>query len=152
MASMMIICIASFSIEIAKLKTQTNTVSDQCTRFCQQVLSVMHQLLQQIQRNITDAIEAERAENSKHLNTSIDALHSSLDNQINQLNMSINQLHQQIILAFRCLVAQSVGISWLWRLKSDATGSIPAGWVRGVTWVPIFLYSSILTSLRKETT
>ena len=33
---------------------------------------------------------------------------------------------------------------------SDATGSIPAGWVRGVTWVPIFLYSSILTSLRKE--
>ena len=37
-------------------------------------------------------------------------------------------------------------ISWLWRLKSDATGSIPAGWVRGVTWVPIFLYSSILTS------
>ena len=47
-------------------------------------------------------------------------------------------------------MAQSVGISWLWRLKSDATGSIPAGWVRGVTWVPIFLYSSILTSLRKE--
>ena len=44
----------------------------------------------------------------------------------------------------------AVGISWLWRLKSDATGSIPAGWVRGVTWVPIFLYSSILTSLRKE--
>ena len=43
-----------------------------------------------------------------------------------------------------------MGISWLWRLKSDATGSIPAGWVRGVTWVPIFLYSSILTSLRKE--
>ena len=33
---------------------------------------------------------------------------------------------------------------------ADATGSIPAGWVRGVTWVPIFLYSSILTSLRKE--
>ena len=53
-------------------------------------------------------------------------------------------------LAPGCLVAQSVGISWLWRLKSDATGSIPAGWVRGVTWVPIFLYSSILTSLRKE--
>ena len=47
-------------------------------------------------------------------------------------------------------MAQSVGISWLWRLKSDATGSIPAGWVRGVTWVPIFLYSSIPTSLRKE--
>ena len=47
-------------------------------------------------------------------------------------------------------MAQSVGISWLWRLKSDATGSIPAGWVRGVTWVLIFLYSSILTSLRKE--
>ena len=53
-------------------------------------------------------------------------------------------------LAPGCLVAQSVGISWLWQLKSDATGSIPAGWVRGVTWVPIFLYSSILTSLRKE--
>ena len=53
-------------------------------------------------------------------------------------------------LAPGCLVAQSVGISWLWRLKSDATGSIPAGWVRGVAWVPIFLYSSILTSLRKE--
>ena len=52
-------------------------------------------------------------------------------------------------LAPGCLVAQSVGISWLWRLKSDATGSIPAGWVRGVTWVPV-LYSSILTSLRKE--
>ena len=47
-------------------------------------------------------------------------------------------------------MAQSVGISWLWQLKSDATGSIPAGWVRGVTWVQIFLYSSILTSLRKE--
>ena len=43
-----------------------------------------------------------------------------------------------------CLVAQLVGISWLWRLKSDATGSIPAGWVRWVTWVPIFLYSSII--------
>ena len=53
-------------------------------------------------------------------------------------------------LAPGCLVAQSVGISWLWRLKSDATGSIPAGWVRGVAWVPIFLYSSILTSLRKK--
>ena len=53
-------------------------------------------------------------------------------------------------LAPGCLVAQSVGISWLWRLKSDATGSIPADWVRGVTWVPIFLYSTILTSLRKE--
>ena len=49
-------------------------------------------------------------------------------------------------LAPGCLaMAQSVGISWLWRLKSDATGSIPAGWVRGVAWVPIFLYSSILT-------
>ena len=53
-------------------------------------------------------------------------------------------------LAPGCLVAQLVGISWLWRLKSDATGSIPPGWVRGVTWVPIFLYSSTLTSLRKE--
>ena len=46
-------------------------------------------------------------------------------------------------LAPGCLVAQSVGISWLWQLKSDATGSIPAGWVRGAD-------VSLLTSLRKE--
>ena len=39
---------------------------------------------------------------------------------------------------------------WFSFLNEVATGSIPAGWVRGVTWVPIFLYSSILTSLRKE--
>ena len=53
-------------------------------------------------------------------------------------------------LAPGCLVAQSVGISWLWRLKSDATGSIPAGWVRGVTWVPIFLYSSYTDLIKKR--
>ena len=111
MAIIMIICIASFSIEIAKLKTQTNTVSDQESPFGQQMLSVMHQQLQQIQRNITDSIKAERAENSKHLNTSIDALHSSLDNQINQLNMSINQLHQQISLAFSNHTLQLVEVN-----------------------------------------
>ena len=71
----------------------------------------MHQQLQQIQRNITDSIKAERAENSKHLNTSIDALHSSLDNQINQLNMSINQFHQQISLAFSNHTLQLVEVN-----------------------------------------
>ena len=94
MGTIMIICIASFSIEIARLKT---AISDQ--------------QLQQIQRNITDAIEAVRAENRKHLNTSINALHSSLDDQINQLNMSINQLHQQISLAFSNHTLQLVEVN-----------------------------------------
>ena len=91
MATIMIICIASFSIEIAKLKDKTASV--QQLPFNQQMSSLLHQQLQQIQQNVTDAI---RAENKQHLNTSIDALHSSLNNQ---LNMSINQLHQQLSLS-----------------------------------------------------
>ena len=91
MAAIMIICIASFSIEIAKLKAQTASV--QQTPFDQHMSPLLHQQLQQIQQNVTGAIEAVRAENSHHLDTSIDALHFSLNNQ---LNMSINQLHQQL--------------------------------------------------------
>ena len=44
-------------------------------------------------------------------------------------------------------MAQSVGISWLWRLKSDATGSIPTGWVRGVTWVRVNVKAGLWTGL-----
>ena len=94
MAAIMIISIASFSTEITKLKDRTASV--QQSPFDQQMSSVLQQQLQQIQQNVTDAIEAVRAENIQHLNTLIDALHSSLNNQ---LNTSINQLHQQLSLA-----------------------------------------------------
>ena len=83
-------CIAFFSVEIAKLKSQTASV--QQSHFDQQMSFLLQQ---QLQQNNTDAIKALRAESNQHLNTSIDALHSSLNKQINQLNMSINQFHQQ---------------------------------------------------------
>ena len=105
-AAIMTICIASFSVEIAKLKDKTASV--QQSPFDQQMSSILHQQLQQIQRNVTDAIEAVRAENKQHLNTSIDALHSSLNSQ---LNMSINQLHQQLSLAFSNHTLQLVEVN-----------------------------------------
>ena len=109
MAAIMIISIACFSVEIAKLKDRTASV--QQSPFDQQMPSLLHHQLQQIQQNVTDAIEAVRVENEQHLNTLIDALHSSLDNQINQLNMSINQLHQQISLAFSNHTLQLVEVN-----------------------------------------
>ena len=74
MAAIMIICIAFFSIDIAKLKDRTASV--QQSPFDQQMSSLLQQQLQQIQQNVTDAIEAVRAENKQHLRTSIGALHS----------------------------------------------------------------------------
>ena len=90
MAAIMIICIASFSVEIAKLKSQTASV--QQSPFDQQKSFLLQQ---QLQQNITDAIEAVRAESNQHLNTSIDALLSSLNKLMNQLDMSIHQFQQQ---------------------------------------------------------
>ena len=88
MAAIMIICIASFSVEIAKLKSQTASV--QQSHFDQQMSFLLQQ---QLQQNGTDAIEALRAESNRHLNTSIDALLSSFNKRMNQLN---NYVHQSV--------------------------------------------------------
>ena len=93
MAAIMIISIAYFSVEIAKLNAKTAPI--QQSPFGQPAEVMQADILRQLNSSI-DTINSLLENQSNQLNSSGEMIYSLLDNQINQLSRSIDQLHQQI--------------------------------------------------------
>ena len=93
MAAIIIICIACFSVEIAKLNAKTASI--QLSPFGQPAEVMQADILRRLNSSI-DTIYSLLDNKTNQLNSSVDTIYSLLDNRINQLNSSINHLHQQI--------------------------------------------------------